>query len=53
MKCPKCKKEIPDNGEQNIELAKPIVTNQVTFSIVSVYEGYKYEDTAISEIILY
>lgn len=41
------------NGEQEISLNKTILTNKVTFTILSVYEGYKYEDTVISEITVY
>ena len=41
------------NGEQDIRLEKPVISNNITFSIMAVYPGTKYEDTVISEIVLY
>ena len=41
------------NDEQEIHLSESVVTDSVTFTILSVYEGYKYEDTVISEIYIY
>lgn len=41
------------NGAQDIILEKSVVTDFVSFTIESVYAGYKYEDTAISEIYIY
>lgn len=39
-------------GKQGFNFDKPVDTDSVKFTIVSVYEGYKYEDTCISEISL-
>lgn len=41
------------NGEQDFKLESPVVSNNITFTIVSVYSGSKFEDTVISEISLY
>ena len=41
------------NGGQEIELPAPVQTSSVTFVIDSVYSGSKYEDTVISEIVIY
>ena len=40
-------------GEQVIELEDPVETDKLTIVIDSVYPGYKFEDTAISEIKFY
>ena len=40
-------------GEQILNLDQPVETDSLTLVIESVYPGYKYEDTAISEINFY
>lgn len=40
-------------GTQNIPLSSPVTTDEITFTIKSVYPGNKYEDTVISELTLY
>lgn len=40
-------------GGQNISLNSPVTTDEITFTIRSVYPGSKYEDTVISELSLY
>lgn len=37
-------------GEHSLNLKEPVVTDRVTITILEVYEGTKYQDTAISEI---
>mgnify|MGYP003290453510 CR=1 FL=1 len=44
-------KDISEN--QVIELKIPVKTESISFTILSVYSGSKYEDTAISEIYIY
>lgn len=39
--------------QQKITFVSPVETSSVTFKIVSVYPGSKYQDTAISEISLF
>ena len=41
------------NGPQTFYFAESIVTDSVTLTICSVYEGTTYEDTVITEIILF
>lgn len=41
------------NGIQEIILEEPVYTEYITFTIESVYEGNRYEDTVISEISIY
>lgn len=38
---------------QNMEFAVPVITNSITLRIDSVYPGDKYEDTVITEMVLY
>lgn len=40
-------------AEQNIKLIKPMVTDNITVTILSVYPGSTFEDTVISEIHFY
>lgn len=40
-------------GQQQITFPSPVETSSVTFVIESVYPGYKYQDTVISEISLF
>lgn len=40
-------------GKQKIKFDKPVVTNQIVITIEDIYEGNKYQDTAISEISWY
>lgn len=39
--------------EQVVTFSAPVDTSYVTIVIESVYEGNKYEDTAISEVVFY
>ena len=41
------------NGEQKITLSSPRISNSVSFTILDVYSGDTYTDTAISEISLF
>lgn len=41
------------NTKQEIILEKAVITKYISFTIQSVYQGNKYEDTVISEIHLY
>lgn len=41
------------NAKQEIILEKAVITKYISFTIQSVYQGNKYEDTVISEIHLY
>ncbi len=41
------------NGVQDVKFGSGIVTESITITINSVYEGNKYEDTVISEISFY
>ena len=38
---------------QTITFSEPIIASEISFVIDSVYEGYKYEDTVISELQLF
>ncbi|MBR1759267.1 MAG: zinc ribbon domain-containing protein [Lachnospiraceae bacterium] len=40
-------------GEQDVKFGFEVETSSITFKILSVYPGEKYEDTCISEISLY
>ena len=44
---------LDSRGEQVITLEHPVVAKSATVTVDSVYEGYKYADTAISEIYFY
>ena len=41
------------NGQQRILFAQPVETDRVTFTIESVYNGTTYQDTVISELMLF
>lgn len=41
------------NGAQTFNLNEPVATNSITLTIVSVFGGWKYEDTVISEVAFY
>ena len=41
------------NGQQRISFAQPVETDRVTFTIESVYNGTTYQDTVISELMLF
>ena len=41
------------NGQQRIAFAQPVETDRVTFTIESVYNGTTYQDTVISELMLF
>ena len=41
------------DGQQKMTLSTPVNTSSVTFTILSVYAGSAYQDTAISEISLF
>lgn len=39
--------------KQRFDFAEPVETDSITFTLVSVYPGSKYEDTVITEVIVY